>query len=47
MIETIQCGKKGYYPTWGLSQIMKVNSDRSECKLISLVLADGSPIIDR
>lgn len=41
----IQNGRKGFYPTWGLSQVFKEDSEGNQLNLIELVLADGSPVI--
>lgn len=46
MIRNIQSGRKAYYPSYGLSQIFQKNALNTTLNLISLVLADGSPIID-
>lgn len=46
LIETIQNGKKGFYPTWGLCQVFKINPEKDELNLIQLITKENSPIID-
>lgn len=34
IIGTIQNGKKGFYPTWGLCQVFKKNTEKDKLNLI-------------